>query len=248
MSGTPLLLGHYVTMAALHGWTGFVGKVALLACLMLLSRIRGEAPVKLVSMVIAAQCAAFALLVLGEQIELLLVAMAGILLGASALIVVAKPEGALRAFPEKGSMAKLVVFLAWVWAFWYPVYNYPRTPFEIIGAIFYSPTGAIPHPTLLAALILAWSSWPNTPRLFGWAAVVSSLLVGITDAVLADLPHSIVLILGAALVAIKMLSSAVKVGVTEDDLPPVDKVRATPKKKKEPAGEPDGPRRVWKLK
>jgi hypothetical protein len=248
MPATPLLLGHYVTMAGLHGWTGFVGKVALLACLLLLSRIRGEAPIKLVSMVIAAQCAAFALLVLGEQVQLQLVTLAGIMLGASALIVVAKPEGALRAFPERGSFAKFVVFLAWVWVFWYPVFNYPRTPGEIIGAIFYSPTGAIPHPTLLAALILSWSSWPNTPRLFGWAAVVASLIVGIADLAFAGITHSAVLILGAALVAIKMLSSAVKVGLTEDDRPPVDKVAAAPKKRKGPAAEPDGPRRVWKLK
>ncbi len=239
------LIAHYTQVATLHGLTGFVGKVALLSLVLLLSRAHGRAMVQLAGLIFAVQSFSFAAIALGEG-QTAAVSLAGVLLGVSCCFLVAKPEGALRSMPS-GGWRLGVAFVLWCWAIWYPVFSYPRTAAGMFTALFTSPVGAIPHPTILAVLLVSFASWPNTPRLMGWAGVVAAVVLGVADSALAGIHSSLLLVAFAALVGWEMLRSAAKAGVAEDDTPPVDRPAARPRRKS-PSEEPEGPRRVWKIK
>lgn len=239
------LLAHYTQVAILHGPTGFVGKVALLSLMLLLAQAHGKAIVQLAGLIIAVQSFSSAAIALGEG-QTALVSLVGCLLGFSSLILIWKPEGAVRSLPEGGWRLGLALVL-WAWAIWFPVFSHPKSVAGMFKALFGSPVGALPHPTILATLVVVFSSRPNAPRILGWAAVASGVILGVGDSVLAGIHSSLVLAAFAALVGWEMLRSASQVGVAEDDTPPVDKAATRPRRKSA-AEEPEGPRRVWKIK
>ena len=241
------LLQHYHRVSEVHALTGFVSKVGVGSCLLLMTRAEGPGIRRLIPMVIAAQAFVFAMIDVGSVSWA--VAVGGLVLGFCSAYVAFDPEGSWEVLPKAGK-ARGIAFAIYVWAFWFPVFILPRDVLPVLFAPFKSAMGALPQPTLLIALVLAWSSWPNTPRLFGWAAVAASLIIGIADLCTGVWSSALVVVL-ALYVGKMMMPSAANSNWVNDDRPPAD-VKTEKKKEKQSKRAIDeakgGTEKVWKLK
>lgn len=210
---------YYGTLLSVHGVTGLVAKVCLLCALILVANGNRKPGFQLLAWVFAAQFASAAYLSLGESGATAVTI--GCLVGAlSAAFAAVKFEGEWSVLPAAG-WKRWAVLGAYLWAFWYPVWSLHPGVGGAVRSLFLSPMSAIPGPTIVAGLALAFASWPNTPRLFGWGTATAGVVVGGAE-VLAGAWSGALLAGGAIGLAVLMIRRGVEAGVLEDDRPPAE--------------------------
>ncbi|MDX2177712.1 MAG: hypothetical protein SF028_14715 [Candidatus Sumerlaeia bacterium] len=229
-----------------HGLTGLVSKLCLALALLLAALDRDPRAKRLTPLVFAVLALNSVRLCVGT--ETWLAALPSLVLLGAAGWVVAQPEGKLTPLPageETGRRA--VAWIGLVAAFWYPVFGYRLEFSSLWSAVWYSPMGALPHQAALAAVVVAWSSWPNTPRLFGTGAAASAGLLGLLDVAWLGRWSGLVLLAAAAILLVKLFASAKRKGLSNDDRPPLDEIVEAKLKERQGQATKQG-ERVWKLK
>lgn len=229
MAASPGLDFFYAQIGVVHGFTGIVGKVALGSAIALVHAGLRKPGQQLLGGVIAFQLlvAAWTLFDVatapaapkGAGLPAVGVSAASLVVAVLFGICAFRPEG-LWSTKSAAGWKNGIGALAIAWAFYYPEFTRGW-----VRPILLSPTGALPQPTLLVAVVLAWLSMPNAPRLAAWGAAAGAAVVGIVDAV-NGVPSSLVLVAVAAMIAVELARSVIKSGgVLEDDLAPVDEER-----------------------
>jgi len=229
MAAAPGLDFFYSQIGVVHGLSGFVGKIALGSALALVHAGVRKPGQQIFGAVIAIQFLAAAWTLFdvstgptapkGSGFAAIGIAATSLVLAILFGVCVAKPEGEWSTKSIAG-WKNGVGALALLWAFYYP--EFTRGAFR---PILMSPTGALPQPTLVAALVVAWLSMPNPPRLAAWGLVGGGIVVGAIDAT-HGVPSSLVLVALAGLLGFDLVKSvAGSGGVLEDDVPPVETER-----------------------
>lgn len=250
MAATHGLDFFYTQIGVVHGATGLVGKVALVSVLGLVWAGVRRPGQQLLAGLMALQFLAAAWTVFsyctgpgvpkqagGAGIG---VAACSLVLGIVMVVAAARPEGEWSLRPAEGWRAA-VGGAAVLWAIYYPEFTRGA-----LRPILFSPTGALPQPTLLVAAAAALMSAPNVPRLAGWTVAGGAVVVGLLDAT-GGVRSSWVLVGLGAVVATDLVRSVIGAGgILEDDVPPVDEQRRTTARRQ--TQEKAEPTKRWKLK
>lgn len=210
---------YYATLLPVHGMTGLVAKVCLLCALIVVAGGNRKPGFQLLAWVFAAQFLSAAYLSLGEPggFAVTIGSLVGALCAGYSAV---NFEGEWRVLPASG-WKRWAVLAAYLWAFWYPVWTLHEGVGGAVRSLFLSPMSAIPGPTIVAGLALAFASWPNTPRLFGWGIVSAGIIIGGAE-LFGGAWSGGLLLAGAIGLAVPMFQRGVQAGVLEDDRPPVE--------------------------
>ena len=243
------LAPYYEHIAAIHGLTGFVGKVALISVIGAIFGGNVKPGNWLFPTIIGLQLAisgyngfTFALSDQcpdGIAYPLLLVSVVcfGV---AVACGVVAASQKAVWDFLPDAEWRHYLGFVLFAWAVWYPPFSN-----SVIKSVFFSPVGILPHMALLVGTVGAWLSLPKTDRTFLYAMLAGSVVVGLIDVAL-GITSSFLLLAVATLASGEFALNLWKSGPVRPQAPRQDDSEDEPKAPQQP--KPKRDQKQWKLK